>query len=91
MHGYALVLVNLTPCGHERGVLAEFVLTSVLDCQAATRISCSAAPTGASRFRPEYLLTVRTGPGYPARLRDRPDVQARFTTSGQHPERAVNT
>ncbi|WP_062651771.1 winged helix-turn-helix transcriptional regulator [Streptomyces maremycinicus] len=33
-------------------------------------------------------VTVRTGPGYPARLLDRPGVQARFATDG-NPERTT--
>ncbi|MGW0365900.1 winged helix-turn-helix transcriptional regulator [Streptomyces sp. NPDC002990] len=35
-------------------------------------------------------VAVRTGPGYPARLLDSPDVQARFARDG-HPEQVANT
>lgn len=35
-------------------------------------------------------VTVRTGPGYPARLLDSPDVRARFAVGG-HPEQVANT
>ncbi|MFJ9733564.1 winged helix-turn-helix transcriptional regulator [Streptomyces sp. NPDC101171] len=35
-------------------------------------------------------VTVRTGPGYPARLLDSPDVQARFAMD-RHPETVANT
>ncbi|MFG3013691.1 winged helix-turn-helix transcriptional regulator [Streptomyces cinerochromogenes] len=35
-------------------------------------------------------VAVRTGPGYPARLLDNPDVQARFAKDGR-PERVANT
>ncbi|MFD5103084.1 winged helix-turn-helix transcriptional regulator [Streptomyces albidochromogenes] len=35
-------------------------------------------------------VVVRTGPGYPARLLDSPDVQARFAIDG-HPEQVANT
>ncbi|KAB1977767.1 winged helix-turn-helix transcriptional regulator [Streptomyces triticiradicis] len=35
-------------------------------------------------------VAVRTGPGYPVRLLDNPDVQARFAMDG-HPEQVANT
>ncbi|MFF5029975.1 winged helix-turn-helix transcriptional regulator [Streptomyces collinus] len=35
-------------------------------------------------------VAVRTGPGYPARLLDRPDVQTRFTTD-RRPEHVTDT